>query len=147
MIWRVSTKYTYRKDDRLAGDTELQNNIDKEATERANQDTLINNALAQEKADRIAADQALDSKKVDKVDGKVLSSNDFTDLLFAKLDGIEEHANYITKVSELLNDSDFQNSEQVEAAIQRLLALLQRYLILWLRLLRLSVMTLTLQQL
>ena len=109
------------KNDRLAGDTELQNNIDKEATERANQDTLINNALAQEKADRIAADQALDSKKVDKVDGKVLSSNDFTDLLFAKLDGIDEHANYITKVSELLNDSDFQNSEQVEAAIQKII--------------------------
>lgn len=109
------------KNDRLAGDTELQNNIDKEATERANQDTLINNALAQEKADRIAADQALDSKKVDKVDGKVLSSNDFTDLLYAKLDGIEEHANYITKVSELLNDSDFQNSEQVEAAIQKII--------------------------
>ena len=109
------------KNDRLAGDTELQNNIDKEATERANQDTLINNALAQEKADRIAADQALDSKKVDKVDGKVLSSNDFTDLLFAKLDGIEEHANYITKVSELLNDSDFQNSEQVNAAIQKII--------------------------
>lgn len=109
------------KNNRLAGDTELQNNIDKEATERANQDILINNALAQEKADRIAADQALDSKKVDKVDGKVLSSNDFTDLLFAKLDGIEEHANYITKVSELLNDSDFQNSEQVEAAIQKII--------------------------
>ena len=109
------------KNDRLAGDTELQNNIDKEATERANQDTLINNALAQEKADRIAADQALDSKKVDKVDGKVLSSNDFTDLLFAKLDGIEEHANYITKVSELLNDSDFQSAEQVEAAMQKII--------------------------
>ena len=109
------------KNDRLAGDTELQNNIDKEATERANQDTLTNNALAQEKADRIAADQALDSKKVDKVDGKVLSSNDFTDLLFAKLDGIEEHANYITKVSELLNDSDFQSAEQVEAAIQKII--------------------------
>lgn len=109
------------KNDRLAGDTELQNNIDKEATERANQDTLINNAIAQEKADRIAADQAMDEKKVDKVDGKVLSSNDFTDLLYAKLDGIEEHANYITKVSELLNDSDFQNSEQVEAAIQKII--------------------------
>lgn len=109
------------KNDRLAGDTELQNNIDKEATERANQDTLINNAIAQEKADRIAADQAMDGKKVDKVDGKVLSSNDFTDLLYVKLDGIEEHANYITKVSELLNDSDFQNSEQVEAAIQKII--------------------------
>ena len=109
------------KNDRLAGDTELQNNIDKEATERANQDTLINNAIAQEKSDRIAADQAMDDKKVDKVDGKVLSSNDFTDLLYAKLDGIEEHANYITKVSQLLNDSDFQNAEQVEAAIQKII--------------------------
>ena len=109
------------KNDRLAGDTLLQTNIDKESTERANQDTLISNALAQEKADRIAADQALDNKKVDKVDGKVLSSNDFTDLLYAKLDGIEEHANYITKVSELLNDSDFQNAEQVEAAIQKII--------------------------
>ena len=109
------------KNDRLAGDTLLQTNIDKEATDRANQDTLISNALAQEKADRIAADQALDNKKVDKVDGKVLSSNDFTDELKAKLDGIEEHANYITKVSELLNDSDFQNAEQVEAAIQNII--------------------------
>ena len=109
------------KNDRLAGDTLLQTNIDKEATDRANQDTLISNALAQEKADRTAADQALDNKKVDKVDGKVLSSNDFTDLLYAKLDGIEEHANYITKVSELLNDSDFQNAEQVEAAIQKII--------------------------
>jgi hypothetical protein len=109
------------KNKRLAGDTLLQTNIDKEATERANQDTLINNAIAQEKADRTAADQAMDNKKVDKVDGKGLSANDFTDLLYAKLDGIEEHANYITKVSELLNDSDFQNAEQVEAAIQKII--------------------------
>ena len=109
------------KNDRLAGDTLLQTNIDKESTERANQDTLISNAVAQEKADRMAADQAMDDKKVDKVDGKVLSSNDFTDLLYAKLDGIEEHANYITKVSQLLNDSDFQNAEQVEAAIQKII--------------------------
>jgi hypothetical protein len=109
------------KNDRLAGDTLLQTNIDKEATERANQDTLINNAIAQEKADRTAADQVMDNKKVDKVDGKGLSANDFTDLLYAKLDGIEEHANYITKVSELLNDSDFQNAEQVEEAIQKII--------------------------
>lgn len=109
------------KNDRLAGDTLLQTNIDKESTERVNQDTLISNAVAQEKADRIAADQAMDDKKVDKVDGKVLSSNDFTDLLYDKLDGIEEHANYITKVSQLLNDSDFQNAEQVEAAIQNII--------------------------
>lgn len=89
----------------------------------------------------------MDDKKVDKVDGKVLSSNDFTDLLYAKLDGIEEHANYITKVSQLLNDSDFQNAEQVEAAIQRLLVQPLKYWTLWQRLLRLSVMTPTLQQL
>lgn len=109
------------KNERLAGDTLLQTNIDKEATERANQDTLINNAIAQEKADRTAADQAMDNKKVDKVDGKGLSANDFTDLLYAKLDSIEEHANHVTKVSELLNDSDFQNAEQVEAAIQKII--------------------------
>lgn len=109
------------RNDRLAGDTLLQTNIDKEATERANQDTLINNAIAQEKADRTAANQAMDNKKVDKVDGKGLSANDFTDLLYAKLDGIEEHANYITKVSELINDSDFQNAEQVEEAIQKII--------------------------
>lgn len=109
------------KNDRLAGDTLLQTNLDKESTDRANQDTLISNAIAQEKADRTAADQAMDNKKVDKVDGKGLSANDFTDLLYAKLDGIEEHANYITKVSELLNDSDFQNAEQVEEAIQKII--------------------------
>lgn len=39
--------------------------------------------------------------KVDKKEGYGLSKNDFTDELKAKLDGIEEKANYITKVSEL----------------------------------------------
>lgn len=106
---------------RIAGDAALQVNIDKEVVDRKNADTLINNALAQEVSDRTTAIQGLESKKVDKVDGKVLSSNDFTDLLFAKLDGIEEHANYITKVSELLNDSGFQTAEEVEAAIQKII--------------------------
>lgn len=59
--------------------------------------------------------------KVDKKEGYDLSKNDFTDELKAKLDGIEEHANYITKASELLNDSDFQSAEQVEAAIQKII--------------------------
>ena len=59
--------------------------------------------------------------KVDKKEGYDLSKNDFTDELKAKLDGIEEHANCITKVSQLLNDSDFQNAEQVEAAIQKII--------------------------
>ena len=106
---------------RLAGDTALQVNIDKEVADRKNADTLINNALAQEVSDRTTAIQGLDSKKVDKVDGKVLSSNDFTDILLMKLNGIAEHANYITKVSELLNDSGFQTAEEVEAAIQKII--------------------------
>jgi hypothetical protein len=106
---------------RISGDAALQVNIDKEVTDRKNADTLINNALAQEVSDRTTAIQGLESKKVDKVDGKVLSSNDFTDLLLVKLNGIQEKANYITKVSELLNDSEFQTAEQVEAAIQKII--------------------------
>lgn len=106
---------------RIAGDAALQVNIDKEVTDRKNADTIINNAIAQEVSDRTTAIQGLDSKKVDKVDGKVLSSNDFTDILLMKLNGVAEHANYITKVSELLNDSHYQNAEQVEAAIQRII--------------------------
>lgn len=106
---------------RLAGDTALQVNITKEVTDRTNADTLLDNKIAQEVSNRTTAIQGLESKKVDKVDGKVLSSNDFTDILLNKLNGIEEHANYITKVSELLNDSGFQTEAEVEAAIQKII--------------------------
>lgn len=106
---------------RLAGDTALQVNIDKEVADRTNADTLLDNKIAQEISDRTTAIQGLESKKVDKVDGKVLSSNDFTDVLLNKLNGIEEHANYITKVSELLNDSGFQTEAEVEAVIQKII--------------------------
>lgn len=106
---------------RLAGDTALQVNIDKEVADRKNADTLLENRIAQEVSDRTTAIQAIESKKVDKVDGKVLSSNDFTDILLMKLNGIAEHANYITKVSELLNDSGFQTEAEVEAAIQKII--------------------------
>ena len=106
---------------RLAGDTALQVNIDKEVADRKNADTLLDNKIAQEISDRTTAIQGLESKKVDKVEGKVLSSNDFTDVLLNKLNGIEEHANYITKVSELLNDSGFQTEAEVEAAIQKII--------------------------
>lgn len=106
---------------RLAGDTALQVNIDKEVADRKNADTLLDNKIAQEISDRTTAIQGLESKKVDKVDGKVLSSNDFTDVLLNKLNGIKEHANYITKVSELLNDSGFQTEAEVEAAIQKII--------------------------
>lgn len=106
---------------RLAGDTALQVNIDKEVADRKNANTLLENKIAQEVSDRTTAIQAIESKKVDKVDGKVLSSNDFTDILLMKLNGIAEQANYITKVSELLNDSGFQTEAEVEAAIQKII--------------------------
>ena len=106
---------------RLAGDTALQVNIDKEVADRKNADTLLDNKIAQEISDRTTAIQGLESKKVDKVDGKVLSSNDFTDVLLNKLNGIEEHANYITLVSQLANDAGYQTEAEVEAAIQKII--------------------------
>lgn len=107
--------------DRLSEDTKLQNNIDTEILNRTQADTLLENKISQEISDRVQAIENLNNRKVDKVDGKELSSNDFTDLLKAKLDNIQEFANYITKVSQLENDSNYQNAEQVEAAIQKII--------------------------
>ena len=106
---------------RLSEDTKLQNNIDTEIFNRTQADTLLENKITREVSDRAQAVENLNSRKVDKVDGKELSSNDFTDLLKAKLDNIQEFANYITKVSQLENDSNYQNAEQVEAAIQKII--------------------------
>ena len=41
------------------------------------------------------------ANKVDKKEGWDLSENNFSDELLEKLNGIEEHANYVTKVSQL----------------------------------------------
>lgn len=106
---------------RLQEDIKLQNNIDTETLNRTQADTLLENKVAQEVSNRVQAIEGLNNRKVDKVDGKELSSNDFTDLLKDKLDNIEEFANYITKVSQLENDSHYQNAEQVEAAIQKII--------------------------
>jgi hypothetical protein len=106
---------------RLSEDTKLQNNIDTEILNRTQADTLLENKIAQEISNRVQAVENLNNRKVDKVDGKELSSNDFTDLLKAKLDNIQEFANYITKVSQLENDSNYQNAEQVETAIQKII--------------------------
>lgn len=106
---------------RLQEDTKLQNNIDTETLNRTQADTLLENKITQEVSDRVQAVENLNDRKVDKVDGKELSSNDFTDLLKAKLDNIQGFANYITKVSQLENDSNYQNAEQVEAAIQKVI--------------------------
>lgn len=116
----------------------LQNNIDSEATTRAAQDLVLDHkiedvklqgqadkaqlleAIAAEATARENADIDLDNQKVDKREGYSLTKNDFTDILKAKLDGIEEKANYITHLSQLINDSGFQTEEEVEAAIQKI---------------------------
>lgn len=67
------------------------------------------------------ARKAADELLVKKEDGKELSSNDFTDELKAKLEGIEEFANRITNVSQLVNDSKFQTEEEVKAAIESII--------------------------
>lgn len=64
------------------------------------------------------ARKAADELLVKKEEGKELSSNDFTDELKVKLEGIEEFANRITNVSQLVNDSKFQTEEEVKAAIE-----------------------------
>lgn len=67
------------------------------------------------------ARKAADELLVKKEEGKELSSNDFTDELKTKLEGIEEFANRITNVSQLVNDSKFQTKEEVKAAIESII--------------------------
>lgn len=53
--------------------------------------------------------KSLEMNKVDKVEGKGLSTNDFTDELKTKLEGLTN----ITKVSELINDTGFITANEV----------------------------------
>lgn len=80
----------------------------------ANISAEIDEKVKAEADARKAADELL----VKKEEGKELSSNDFTDELKTKLEGIEEFANRITNVSQLVNDSKFQTEEEVKAAIE-----------------------------
>lgn len=111
-------------------DLAIRNNKDHESIRKEIQDVItgqgtdkeeILQAIQEEAQARQEADQALDEKKVDKVDGYGLSKNDFTDELLAKLNSIEEGANKIEKLSQLLNDCDFQNSTQVNEAIEKVI--------------------------
>lgn len=122
--------------DRTNEETTIKNDLATEVSQRSTSDQILqhsiedldgkidatkenlNGAIATEAAAREAADQALDSNKVDKVAGYGLSKNDFTDELKQKLDGIEAGANKATKTSDLTNDSGFVTSAEVEAAIQ-----------------------------
>lgn len=77
----------------------------------------VDKKIAKEVSDREAADELL----VKKEEGKGLSSNDFTNDLKEKLDNIEAFANYITKVSELANDANYQTYDQVNSLIESII--------------------------
>lgn len=77
--------------------------------------------LTQDLAAEVARAKTVEGGKVDKEDGKGLSSNDFTNALLEKLTNIQDNANYVTKISELLNDSGFQTKAEVEAEIQKII--------------------------
>ena len=57
------------------------------------------------------------NKKVDKVVGKDLSSNDFTNEEKEKLANIEDGANKVTKVSQLTNDKNFKTEIEIQELI------------------------------
>ena len=84
--------------------------------------TDLQDKISAETTDRTGAYTELKNSKVDKQEGKTLSSNDFTDAHKAKLEGIEALANKVTRVSQLQNDLKFQTLEEVEASIQKVMA-------------------------
>lgn len=84
--------------------------------------TDLQDKISAETTARTGAYTELKNSKVDKQEGKTLSSNDFTDAHKAKLEGIEALANKVTRVSQLQNDLKFQTLEEVEASIQKVMA-------------------------
>lgn len=132
---KLREKITEEITDRKTGEVELTSQINLEKTARENADLNLERSIEQletkhdnelstveAKIDaEIARAKTAEESKVDKEIGKGLSSNDFTTELLNKLKGIQEQANYITKVSELINDSGFQTEEQVNTAIQRVI--------------------------
>lgn len=84
--------------------------------------TDLQDRISAETTARTGAYTELKNSKVDKQEGKTLSSNDFTDAHKAKLEGIEALANKVTRVSQLQNDLKFQTLEEVEASIQKVMA-------------------------
>ena len=117
----ITRDITNEANARIAGDFAIQTNLDKEVVNRKNELNLLNNKVTEQEAKLKADIDLLKNNKVDKVDNKVLSANDFTDVLYAKLQNIQEKANYITKVSELLNDSGYQTAQQVKAEIEKVI--------------------------
>lgn len=112
--YNINTPQGERPTIQEAGQTEEQ------AYHMAYQEDLTNISAEIDEKVKAEADarKAADELLVKKEEGKELSSNDFTDELKAKLEGIEEFANHITNVSQLVNDSKFQTEEEVKAAIE-----------------------------
>lgn len=96
----------------------LNSAISTEVTDRAAAVATLTSNLATE----VSRATAAEATKVDKVDGKGLSANDFTDELLAKLNGIEENAKNVTKVSQLENDKNYQTLTEVNTAIENVVA-------------------------
>lgn len=129
---KLQEKLTQEITDRKTGEAELTSQITLEKTARETADLTLERSIEQletkhdselstveAKLDaEIVRAKSAEESKVDKEVGKGLSSNDFTTELLNKLKGIQDQANYITKVSELINDSGFQTEEQVNTAIQ-----------------------------
>ena len=107
--------------DRKTADQIIQHSIEDLQDKVDANHTSETESIAQEKAAREAADAALEDKKVDKIPGMGLSHNDYTDAEKNKLDGIQEGANRITKVSELENDSGFATEADVNDALEKLI--------------------------
>ena len=107
--------------ERKTADQILQHSIDDLSQKVDDNDSSTDEAIAQEKAAREAADAALEDKKVDKVSGMGLSHNDYTNADKSKRDGIQDGANLVTKVSELQNDSGFVTEADVNQAINDLI--------------------------
>ena len=107
--------------DRKTADQIIQHSIEDLQDKVDANHTSETESIAQEKAAREAADAALEDKKVDKIPGMGLSHNDYTDAEKNKLDGIQEGANKITKVSELDNDSGFATEADVNDALEKLI--------------------------
>lgn len=107
--------------DRKTADQIIQHSIEDLQDKVDANHTSETESIAQEKAAREAADADLEDKKVDKIPGMGLSHNDYTDAEKNKLDGIQEGANRITKVSELENDSGFATEADVNDALEKLI--------------------------
>lgn len=102
---------------RQVKDTELEGKIDKHQVESENAIKTLQQGLSEE----ISRAKAVEEDKVNKREGYDLSKNNFTDALKEKLENIQAQANYITRVSELINDAGYVNEAAVNAAIQQVI--------------------------